>query len=209
MAGRIARRVAVSIARRILGLLEIHHESVFRAHVAEGHVLVGLHTYGTPNVQFDRHAGTRVFIGKYCSIASGVVIFNGSNHNPQWVSTYPFRIKMGLPGAFRDGHPASKGDVRIGNDVWIGAGAIVLSGVSIGDGAVIGAGAVVSRDVEPYVVAAGNPAVPVRTRFPSEVVDQLLKIRWWDWPADQVQEAVPLLCSDRIEEFIARHAAKA
>jgi acetyltransferase-like isoleucine patch superfamily enzyme len=100
------------------------------------------------------------------------------------------------------GHPTTKGNVVIGNDVWIGFGAIILSGVTIGDGAAIGACSVVTRDVPPYAIAAGNPAQIIRYRFPEEIVATLLRIKWWDWPEDKVKENLHLICSDSMGVFI-------
>ena len=144
---------------------------------------------------------TTLRIGNYCSFARGVQIMLGGNHRPDWVTTYPFSA---IDRRFRDfeGHPRSKGDVVIGNDVWIAREAMILSGVTVGDGAVIGARAVVSRNVPPYTIVAGNPATEVRTRFPEEIVARLLALRWWDWPDDRIAAAMPHLLSDRIEAFL-------
>ena len=121
------------------------------------------------------------------------------------MTTFPLRIALGEDGAGRDGHPASKGPTRIGNDVWIGDGATILSGVTIGDGAVVGARAVVAQDVPPYHVVAGNPAREVRARFAPEVVAALLRIRWWDWPLDGIRAQVEGLCGGDPADFIRRN----
>src|SRR6202035_4147784 len=97
------------------------------------------------------------------------------------------------------------GDVKIGNDAYIGRGAMVLSGVTIGDGAVVGARAVVTRDVRPYAVVVGNPAREVRRRFSDEVVEALLRIRWWDWPDEVVAERVHELNGLSVEDFVSRY----
>ena len=118
---------------------------------------IGRGTYGVlPNV-LDRDNGTTLRIGAFCSIAAEVQIFLGGTTGSIWATTFPFNNFW--PEA-RDikGHPASRGDVTIGNDVWIGRGVMIMSGVTIGDGAVIGARAVVARDVPPYAIAVGNPA---------------------------------------------------
>jgi acetyltransferase-like isoleucine patch superfamily enzyme len=147
------------------------------------------------------HATLRV--GRYCSIADEVTIFLGAEHRVDWVTTYPFTV---LDPAFRDvpGHPATKGDVVIGNDVWIGFGALILSGVTIGDGAVIGARSVVTRDVPPYAIAGGNPSRVLRARFSEQEVQDLLRIRWWDWDRARVNASMPLLLSGNVGEFIRR-----
>lgn len=89
----------------------------------------------------------------------------------------------------------------IGNDVWIGVNACVLSGVRIGDGAVVGACSVVTRDVPPYAIVAGNPARLVRKRFDDETIEELLKIKWWDWDIERIKENLPLLLSENVKDF--------
>jgi acetyltransferase-like isoleucine patch superfamily enzyme len=164
------------------------------------HVEIGDHTYGCPNV-LDFGEGTRLRVGKYCSIASGVTIMLGGNHRIDWITTYPFpALASRWPGASAiSGHPQSKGDVSIGNDVWLATDALVLSGVTIGDGAVVAARAVVAKDVPPYAIAAGNPARVTKTRFSDDQVRILLALRWWDWPDDAVAKAVPLLCGGNVD----------
>lgn len=142
-----------------------------------------------------------VTIGDYCSISGGVEILPGGNHNPHWISTFPLRWQFKMPGAFEDGLPSSRGPVSIGNDVWIGRAAMILSGVTIADGAVVGARAVVTSDVRPYAVVVGIPAREVRRRFDDATVDRLLRIEWWNWPEQVVREATPLLCSDHLSAF--------
>jgi acetyltransferase-like isoleucine patch superfamily enzyme len=149
-----------------------------------------------------------VRIGRYCSIAVGVRFMIGGNHRPDWASTYPFRYRLGLAGAGADGHPASRGPIQVGNDVWIGESAVILSGVTIGDGAVVGTEAVVAHDVRPYAVVVGNPAREVRRRFGDEEVDALLGLRWWDWPAEEIREIVPLLNGAPVGELIAYGRAR-
>lgn len=139
---------------------------------------MGRHSYGSPLVVMFPGETCRVDIGAFTSIADDVEIVPGGNHPLQWVSTFPFRAMWDLPGAHADGHPASKGDVVIGNDVWIGRGARILSGVTIGDGAVVGAYSVVTRAVAPYAIVAGAPAREVGFRSPAEVREALLVLRW-------------------------------
>jgi len=139
----------------------------------------------------------RLVIGKFCQIAHGVrFITSSANHDMSGFSTYPFANFM-MTGDTSDEEvaalfeiPGRRGDTVIGNDVWIGMGALILPGVTVGDGAVIGAGAVVGRDVEPYTVVGGNPARPLRRRFDEETVRALLEIRWWDWPVERIEASV-------------------
>lgn len=162
---------------------------------------IGAHTYGRPIIKRYQGDYGRVIIGKFCSIAEEVRIFVGGNHRVDWISTYPFRIKFDLPGKYQDGQPASRGDVIIGHNVWIGYGATILSGVRVGSGVVIGARSVVTRSVPPYTIVAGNPARIIRQRFPDQIVEALLKIAWWEWPEEKIKANIDLLCSDRVEEF--------
>jgi acetyltransferase-like isoleucine patch superfamily enzyme len=144
---------------------------------------VGLNSY-TNNLKVSDHPESTLRIGKYCSIAPDVRIFLGDEHRTDWVTTFPFQV---------EGNRKSKGDVLIGNDVWIGFGATILSGVEIGDGAVIGARAVVAKDVKPYEIVAGNPARHIRFRFDKYAIELLLKLKWWDLPENEVQALIPML----------------
>ena len=163
---------------------------------------IGDYTYGLPKV-FEWGEGAKLKIGKFCSIAEDVKIFLGGNHRTDWITTYP------LMEIFKDweeakgvtGHPATKGNIVIGNDVWIGNGAVILSGVSVGDGAVIGASAVVSKNVDPYSLVVGNPAVEVKKRFNKKTIDDLLRLQWWNWPLEKIKKNVSLLCSDNINKI--------
>ncbi len=149
--------------------------------------------------------GDRLIIGKFCSIACGAkFLFNSANHSLASLSTYPFPIfyeEWGLN--IQDVATAwdNKGDIVIGNDVWIGYEAVVLAGVTIGDGAVIGARAVVTKDVPPYAVVGGVPARLIRRRFPDDTISALLALRWWDWPADKIKPRLSALQAGQIEEF--------
>lgn len=167
-------------------------------------VTVGRFTYGQPQLKL-WDASERIVIGAFCSIADEVTILGGGEHKLEWVTTYPLRIALGDALAGRDGHPATKGPTVIGNDVWLGHGATILSGVRIGDGAAVGAGAVVASDVAPYQVVAGNPARVVRSRFPAAQAEALLAIAWWEWPLEKIRDEVGGLCGDDVATFIARH----
>ena len=171
--------------------------------VKEENCEFGQYTYGKP-VILQYGEGAMLRVGKFCSIADDVKILLGGNHRTDWITTYPFpALAEDWPEAKGiKGHPQSKGDVLIGNDVWIGYGATILSGVRIADGAAIGARSVVVRDVEPYAIVAGNPAAAIGKRFDESVVEALLKLRWWDWPPEKIRRHVRLLCSERIDDLL-------
>ncbi len=173
-----------------------------RTLIEQGLLVIGRNTYGTPIVDVYRGSERKVSIGSFCSISRGVVIVTGGVHPVNWVSTFPFRAQWHLPGAYADGIPTSDGDIVIGSDVWIGTEAMILSGVTIGDGAVIAARSVVTRDVPPYAIVAGVPARIIRYRFDQCIIDQLLEIKWWEWDDEQIRQAVPLLSSERIDDFL-------
>ena len=171
----------------------------------QGLVTIGRHSYAQPLVRFYAGDAIKVHIGNFCSIAKEVELLPGGNHHPEWASTFPFRIQFGLPGAFEDGQPWSKGDIYIGNDVWIGVGAKILGGVTIGDGAVVAAYSVVVKDVEPYSIVAGNPAQHRRFRFGPDTRAALRRIAWWNWSDELLAARVSDLCSPDLEAFIAKY----
>lgn len=220
LGGNTWRKVTFVALQPVVGFSSRLVEKMFRLSQSRaigdlakrGVVSFGSYTYGTPRVYASRNPvvglepGASLRIGSFCSIADGVEILTGGEHRTDWVSTFPLNIFFGTAAAWRDGHPSSKGDVIIGNDVWIGLGAKILSGVTIGDGAVVGAFTVVSRDVRPYAIVVGNPAREVRRRFPDEQVEKLLRIQWWNWSAEVIAERIPFLSSDRIDDFLQRWA---
>lgn len=165
---------------------------------------IGDYSYGWPKILFD-DGRSKLKIGKFCSISKGVVIFLGGNHHTHWVSTYAFAELIPEARGY-NAQACSKGDVTIGNDVWIGQDVMILSGVTIGNGAVIAARSVVSKDVEDFAVIGGVPAKRIRYRFSEEEIAALQKIAWWDWPLDKIVEALPLLLSPNINDFIARYS---
>lgn len=163
----------------------------------------GKYSYGEPKLFFES-SGATLHVGKFCSIADNVKIFLGGNHNINWITTYPFgHINKKTFNSFNgDGHLTTKGDVIIGNDVWIGNNTTIMSGIKIGDGAIIAVNSHVVKDVKPYELVGGNPAKHIKYRFTKEQIDQLLKIKWWDLPEEQINKFVPLLCSENIDNFI-------
>jgi acetyltransferase-like isoleucine patch superfamily enzyme len=163
---------------------------------------IGKYTYGKPEIIKGDNSGD-LFIGKFCSIASGVVILLGRNHRKDWITTYPFPA---FPGDWPEARDIpecenSKGDVIIGNDVWIGLGATILSGVRIGDGAVIGARAVVAKDVAPYAIVVGNTAREIGKRFDEKTIEKLLDMKWWDWAEERIRADIRILCSPNTDKL--------
>ncbi len=134
----------------------------------------------------------RLVIGRFCSIACGArFLFNSANHAMASLSTYPFPLfweEWGLDRAEVASAWDNKGDIVVGNDVWIGYEAVILAGVTVGDGAVIAARAVVTKDVPPYTIVGGVPAKPIRRRFPEDTIRRLLALRWWDWPRERIAQ---------------------
>ena len=147
----------------------------------------------------------RLIIGKFCSIACGAkFLFTSANHTLRSLSTYPFPLffeewemdKKQVASAWDN-----KGDIVIGNDVWIGYEAIILSGVNIGDGAIIGARAVVTKDVPAYTVVGGIPAKEIKKRFDAETIDKLQQIQWWDWSFEKIQQILPYLMNREVDKL--------
>ena len=161
---------------------------------------IGDFTYGKPHI-LSWNTETRLTIGKFCSIADDVTILLGGEHRTDWITTYPFNVVFDNAKIY-EGHPSTKGDVVIGNDVWIGYGSTILSGVVIGDGAVIAAKSVITKNVPPYSIVGGDPAKLIKYRFPETVIAKLLEISWWDWSIAQIMEALPFLLSNKAENFI-------
>lgn len=147
----------------------------------------------------------KLIVGKFCSIACGAkFLFNSSNHTMRSLSTYPFPLffdEWGLDKADVTESWDNKGDIVIGNDVWIGYEAVIMAGVKIGDGAIIGTRAVVTKDVPPYTIVGGVPAKPIRNRFSNEVISSLLEIRWWDWPDERIRRNISAIKSGCVSEL--------
>lgn len=145
--------------------------------------------------------GDRLIIGKFCSIAEGVTfMMNGANHRMEG-STYPFNL---FGNGWEKYTPSLdqlplKGDIRVGHDVWIGRNATIMPGVTIGDGAIIAAQSVVTKNVEPYTIVGGNPAVRIRKRFSDETIKELLNIKWWDWDIERISAHIDSIVNGDIE----------
>lgn len=156
-------------------------------------------SYGAPTISGDMNTIT---IGKYCSIANTVEFDGGMQHNTRFVTTYPL-WRVGVPKVDRG---MCKGDIVVGNDVWIGTGAIIMSGVTIGDGAVVGARTVVTRNVAPYAMVGGAPMAFLRWRFHPVQIDRLHRIAWWDWDEEKIKANAHLMLQENVELFIQKHA---
>ncbi len=191
MNGRTRRRLINAVRRRVpfknLGPL------------LPAGLTVGRHTYGPVDFYetfpMYTHAA-RTIVGAFCSISPECRILGGGEHVIDRASTFPLNARLFDPAGRTGPDSTDTGPTVIGNDVYIGVGAIVLSGVSIGDGAVIGAGAVVTKSVEPYAIVAGNPARLVRYRFDDETRARLLALRWWDLEDDEIRDSRRWLMGD-------------
>ncbi len=164
---------------RIIGNVDIGPKVVVSKSLITGRVIIGKRTYlSGPGIAI-HSALNAVAIGQFCSIARGVQI-QEYNHRLDGLSTAFIEEKLGNVRRDNASEIDSKGPILIGNDVWIGANAIIVSGVSIGDGAVIAAGAVVTKNVLPYAIMGGNPARVIRFRFDQETIKELLESKWWE-----------------------------
>ena len=148
----------------------------------------------------------KLIIGKYCSLACGVrFLFNSANHNMNSLSTYPFSLfyeEWGLEQKNVAASWTNKGDIIIGNDVWIGYEAIIMAGVTVGDGAIIGTRALVTKDVPPYTIVGGIPAKPIRKRFSEQTISLLLEIKWWNWSREKIAKNIDAIQSGCLEKLI-------
>lgn len=166
---------------------------------------LGDYSYVTNNCQI-----IYTTIGRFCSIAAQCRV-NPGNHPLEKAAMHHFHYRsrqFGFDQAdyepffdWRRSFPVS-----LGNDVWLGHGAIILPGVTIGHGAAVGAGAVVTKDVAPFTVVGGVPAKPIKTRFPEKVQQALLDLAWWDWPHDRIKAALPDFRNLSAAEFTAKYS---
>lgn len=148
--------------------------------------------------------GDKLRIGKFCMIASDVkFIMNGANHLTNALTTYPFAIfKNGWENAMDGKTYPQKGDINIGNDVWIGYNATIMAGVTIGDGAIIATNSTIVKDVRPYSIVGGNPAVEIKRRFSEETIEKLLDIKWWNWDIEKITRNVQYLTGNNVNELL-------
>ena len=177
---------------------------------------IGKYTYGQRNINLIVHgpptgpypwSDSTVKIGSYCSIGKNIRMYINENHRYDWVSTFPFGLAKNTPFEprclYRDGRMSmGNGSIIIGNDVWIGEGATIMSGVTVGDGAIIAANSHVVKDVEPYSIVGGNPAKHIRYRFTQEQIKSLLEIKWWEMDDNVINKNIEYLMSGDIDKFI-------
>lgn len=176
-------------------------------------ITIGKHSYGNPRILFGGEPGVSLSIGSFCSLAEGIKIFSGrfGRHRVDMPTTYP--IGMLFPEEWQRAGPMppsnapstafqDRGDVEIGNDVWVGRDSTILAGVKIGDGAVIGASSLVTKDVKPYEIVGGLPARRIRSRFESARVEMLLQLKWWELPDNILHENIRVFKTNDIDEFI-------
>ena len=192
---------------RIYPIPEYEKEIYVKPTVTNPNIIVGDFTY-IADSDFESHvthfypwSRDKLIIGKFCQIAAGVeFVMNDANHQMNAVSTFPFYTLEGWemePPATSD--MPFKGDTVIGSDVWIGQNAVILPGVHIGDGAIIGANCVVGSDIDPYTIVVGNPARVLRKRFDDELIDLMLRFKWWDRSIEEINALIPILTSSDLD----------
>jgi acetyltransferase-like isoleucine patch superfamily enzyme len=160
-----------------------------------GCVSIGDYSY-TGSGRISSLPETRIKIGKFTSIASGIQIIGASHKNHLCTYSFPRLLPEGERDILK--HGVSQGDIIVGNDVWIGTNVIILSGVTIGDGAIIGAGAVVTKDIPPYAIALGVPAKVKKKRFSDDEITLLLEARWWDWKFEKIKGVMPMFYDETL-----------
>lgn len=181
--------------------------------VKNPNIIVGDYTYydDFENVEnFERNVkyhfdfvGDKLIIGKFCMIASDVkFIMNGANHLTKAITTFPFAIfGNGWENAMENKSYPQKGDINIGNDVWIGYNATIMAGVTIGDGAIIATNSTVIHDVAPYSIVGGNPAKEIKKRFSDKEILKLLELKWWNWDIEKITKNIQHLTDKKIENI--------
>ncbi|MFT6066242.1 MAG: virginiamycin A acetyltransferase [Paraglaciecola sp.] len=181
--------------------------------ITNPNIIVGDYTYydDFENVEnFEKNikyhfdfTGDKLIIGKFCMIASGVkFIMNGANHLTDSLSAYPFAVfGNGWENAMEGKKYPNKGNIIIGNDVWIGYNATIMAGVKIGDGAIIATNSTVVKDVKPYTIVGGNPAMEIKKRFPKLTIEKLLELKWWDWDLEKITKNIQNLTDHKIENL--------
>jgi hypothetical protein len=166
---------------------------------------LGKYSYAqSPLIVTNKCDDTTYECGKFCSIARNLTICLGGDCRTDWVTTYPFghMHKKVFNTFIGENPPLTKGNVVIGNDVWIGDNVTIMSGVHIGDGAVLTNNSHVCKDVDPYAIVGGNPAKLIKKRFTEEQIEKLMEIKWWNWTDEEINQVAPALCNPDIDGFI-------
>jgi len=177
-------------------------KSKLSLNLISNNIFVGEGTYGNLNIFGLRKS--KVIIGKYCSFAKGVTFLTDSEHDYNLVTTYPLKTLIINKNKINT-DAKMRGNIIIGNDVWLGYNALILGGVKIGDGAVIGANAVVTKDVSDYAIVAGNPARLIKYRFSASTIKKLKKIAWWDWSNEKIKQEYTVFYG-KVSDFIEKYS---
>jgi virginiamycin A acetyltransferase len=180
--------------------------------VSNPNIIIGDYTYyddPDDSENFERNVlyhypfmGDKLIIGKFCALAQNVkFIMNGANHKLTGFSTYPFSI---FGNGWEKVMPENadlpyKGDTLVGNDVWIGYESLIMPGIKIGNGAIVAAGSVVTSDIPLYTIVGGNPARPIKQRFPTDIINALELIAWWNWPIEKISSNLEHIVSANID----------
>lgn len=176
------------------GVLTSHHYS-------SSDIEAGEYTYGLPKI-IRYEDNIKVKIGRFCSIATDVQFILGGQHHYEWITQYGFSDKVLKDfkniKSYKD---KTTGDIIIGNDVWIGRNAVILSGVTIGDGAVIGTNSLVTHSVPPYCIVGGVPAKLIKKRFSEEEISKLIELDIWNWPLEKIKDKMPEMLSNDIDNL--------
>ncbi len=170
---------------------------------ANPEITVGTGTYCNGMQLYCWDERIKISIGNYCSLADKIMVIAGGEHEKEWVSNYPFVKIFEREDLYHKQKVRYKGDILIEHDVWIGNNVTILSGVTIGSGSVVGAGSVVVKDVAPYSIVVGNPAKMMRMRFGDDDIASLLRIKWWEWPKERIQDNLAIF--DDVKSFIKRN----
>lgn len=192
---------------------QYYTKELLKDYIANFGFEIGDFTYGFPIIRWWGE-NVKLKIGKFCSIAANVKIFLGGKHRTEWITTYPFtspEVRHIWPNLKKENLPElplTDGDVIIGNDVWLCDDTTIMSGVTIGDGAVIATKAIVTKNVQPYTIMAGNPALPIRKRFSDEEIAMLLELKWWNWSTEKINENIVFLCSSDIKGLYKQNKSK-
>lgn len=191
IASRVSKLVKVPASSRVQYSeisegVSIGERCVIHKSVLQGTIKIGDNTtINGPGTEF-HGVSSGIEIGKFCSIARHTAM-QDHNHDVNHITTYFIKHNV-FNEPSRKNDMISKGKIVIGNDVWIGTQSVILAGVTIGNGAVIAANSVVTTDVPPYAIVGGTPAKVLKYRFDTTIINELLRIKWWDWSIEKVKE---------------------